>query len=59
MTDIKAYRIGGLPLVTINGAISEKTGAELAAKIMGVIYGATEGDGGKALSLPSPRIINS
>lgn len=57
MTDIKAYRYGTIPLIAINGAISEKTGAELAAKIMGVIFGATEGDGGRALSLPVPHTI--
>lgn len=57
MTQVNVHVVGGRPLVRLSGPVVERSGAELAAKVMSSIYFMTEdGEAGKPLSLESPRI---
>lgn len=56
MTDVRVFPIGGVPLVELRGQVTEKTGAELAAKIMSAIAAAHDGQTERPLSLAGPRL---
>ncbi|BBY54074.1 hypothetical protein H7J07_05550 [Mycobacterium koreense] len=57
MTEVRVFTIGGVPLVELRGAVDEKTGADLAAKVMAAINHAHDGTTKAPLSLPSPRLL--
>ncbi|SIM03528.1 Uncharacterised protein [Mycobacteroides abscessus subsp. abscessus] len=57
MTQVNVHVVGGVPLVRLSGAVVERSGSELAAKVMSSIYFMTEdGEVGSPLSLEAPRI---
>lgn len=57
MTQVNVHVVGGVPLVRLSGTVVERTGTELAAKVMSSIYFMTEdGEAGAPLSLESSRI---
>ena len=58
MTRVDVRVIGDTPLVQLSGAVTERSGAELAAAVMGMIHAMTDDpdEYGHPLSLPQPRV---
>ena len=57
MTQINVHVVGGLPLVRLDSAVTERSGSELASAVMSAIHFMTEdpAEHPRPLSLESPR----
>ncbi|MEN4460959.1 hypothetical protein VXE65_02890 [Mycolicibacterium conceptionense] len=53
MTQVEPLIVGWIPLVRLSGTVTERSGAELAAKVMGAIFYSSPES--RPLSLQQPR----
>ncbi|ART70577.1 hypothetical protein BTO20_20340 [Mycobacterium dioxanotrophicus] len=56
MTQVEPLIVGGIPLVRLSGTVTERSGAELASKVMGAIFYSSHEV--RPLSLQQPRLAD-